>query len=116
MGGAGPERAGLEQMGRGWPRGAGLEQMGKGWPREEGMDWSGNGWSRADGAGSREGQGWAKSPLSNVGPKEVKGRDQSFVHWAVLSLIPRGSVLTFTSILWEEGGRRAATNQSPGAG
>ena len=29
---------------------------------------------------------------------------------------PEGSPLTFTSIFWDEGGRWAATNQSPGAG
>lgn len=29
---------------------------------------------------------------------------------------PAGSPLTFTSILWDDGGRWAATNQSPGAG
>lgn len=29
---------------------------------------------------------------------------------------PERSPLTFTSIFWEEGGRWAATNQSPGAG
>ena len=65
-------------------------------------------WGWEAGLGSRA--------LSNVGPKEVNRRDQSFVHWAVLSLIPRGSALTFTSILWEEEGRWAATDQSPGAG
>lgn len=72
------------------------------------------------------GQGRSKEPRHGTGGRQggtraVCPEEVSDSHWAVMQAgilppSPERSPLTFTSIFWEEGGRWAATNQSPGAG